>query len=145
MEEDIATAVYVMPRTGGRFGVSGSLAGRQKMPDARAHTQTAVHKRKIISARTPASDSPCAQELRDGTLGQVEKGWLNGPLPYDAEGRLITGEGPKIVNRAFGFGAPQGDKWRAVDDLKRGQTMRAVATRAPINLPAWDIFAATIS
>ena len=43
--------------------------------------------------------------------------------------------GPHMADPAFGFRAPQGEKLRAVGDLKRSQTNRAAALRTPVSLP----------
>lgn len=47
-------------------------------------------------------------------------------------------------NPAFRFGAPQGEKLRAVDDLKQSWTNRAAQVLAPINLPTWGHFSSLI-
>ena len=51
----------------------------------------------------------------------------------------MTADGPQFANLAFRSGAQQGEKLGAVDDLKRSQANRAVAIRAPVNLPTWNI------
>ena len=33
-----------------------------------------------------------------GAMGQVKKGWLGGPFPFDAEGQLLAKEGPQGGN-----------------------------------------------
>ena len=45
---------------------------------------------------------------------------------------------PVLANPAFRFGAQQGLKLRAVDDLKRGATNDATSVSTPITLPSWD-------
>ena len=87
---------------------------------------------------------PHEGKLREGALDHEAKGCLDGPFPFDEEGQMITGEGPQLVNPAFRFGVQQGEKLRAVDDLKRSQTNRAAAIRTPVNLPTWDHFSAVI-
>ena len=87
---------------------------------------------------------PHEGKLRENALEQEEKGWLNGPFPFDEEEQMITGEGPQLVNPAFRFGVQQGGKLRAEDDLKRSQTNRAAAIRTPVNLPTRDHFSAVI-
>ena len=77
-------------------------------------------------------------------LDQVDKGWLDGPSPPGEEGQLLAGEGPRLVNLTLRFGVQQGEDLRAVDDLKRSQTNRAAVVHAPMNIPAWDHFAAAI-
>ena len=77
-------------------------------------------------------------------LDRVERGWLDGPFQFDEEERLVIGEGPQLANPACRLGVQQGKKLRAVDDLKRRQTNRAAAIRAPVNLPTWGHFAAVI-
>ena len=51
---------------------------------------------------------------------------------------IIDGE-ETVVNPAYRLGARQSDKLRAVDSLKRSLTHDATASRAPINLPPWDL------
>ena len=77
-------------------------------------------------------------------MDQVEEGWLRGPNVFDGEGGLVTDDGSQLANPAFRFGAQQGEKLRAVDNLKRSQTDRATAIRTPVNLPIWGHFAAVI-
>ena len=55
-------------------------------------------------------------------MDQIEKGSLKGPVSLDAEGQLLKSCGPGVVNPASGFGATQGVKPRAADNLKRRQT-----------------------
>ena len=82
--------------------------------------------------------------LWEDALGQVQRGWLDGPFPSDDEGRLITGQGPQPVNLTFRLGVQQGGKLRAVDDLKRSQADRTAKVRTPVNLPACGNLAAII-
>ena len=71
-------------------------------------------------------------------MDQGEKGWLHGRFLFDNEGKILIGKGPQKGIPASRFGAPKGDKLRAVDDLERSQTNRATAARAPVNVPTWD-------
>ena len=68
------------------------------------------------------------------------RGWLDGPLPLDGGGQPVTGLDPQMVNPAFRFGARQGEKLRAVDDLKRSPANRAAAVQTPVDLPTWGHF-----
>ena len=97
-----------------------------------------------LNARRGSVTDPNEGALWNEALCQVEKGWLQGPFKFDDEGNLVTNEGPQLANPAFRFGVQQGDKLRAVDDLKRSQTNRAAAVRTPVNLPTWDHFSAVI-
>ena len=97
-----------------------------------------------LNARRGSVTDPNEGALWSEAVCQVEKGWLQGPFKFDDEGNLVTNEGPQLANPAFRFGVQQGDKLRAVDDLKRSQTNRAAAVRTPVNLPTWDHFSAVI-
>ena len=57
--------------------------------------------------------------------GQLAKGLLGGPFPFHVNSRLVTGEGPQIVNPALTFGAARGDDMRAVDDFIGGPNAQA--------------------
>ena len=72
----------------------------------------------------------------------VAKYWLGGPFPFDEGGKRVTALGPQLVDAAFSSGDQQGEKLRAVDDLKISQTRRAAAVNAPANLPTWGHFSA---
>ena len=87
---------------------------------------------------------PDERVLWEEAMEQVKKGQSNGPFQFDEEGRIATVGCPQTVSPAFGFGAQQGQKLRAVDDLKRCQTNRAAAIETPVNLPIWGHFSATI-
>ena len=77
-----------------------------------------------------------------GELGQVGEGWLDGPFPYDEDGRLLPVAGPQLANPASRFGFQLGKKQGASDDLKRSQINRAAAIQTPVNPPTWGYFAA---
>ena len=64
----------------------------------------------MINARMSAVTYPREGQLREDTLDQVEKGWLNAPFPFDENGELVTGGGPPLARPAFRFGAQQGKK-----------------------------------
>ena len=93
-----------------------------------------------IKARMSAVTHPREGQLWEDALNQVDEGWLNGPFPFDENGKLMAGNGPQLVNPAFRFGAQQKAKLREVNDSKRSQTNRAAAIRAPLNFPTWDLF-----
>ena len=112
-------------------------------PELKPH-QLLTNAKYRLKARMKSVTDPHEGKLWDDAVEQVEKGWLDGPFPFDEEGKMITGEGPQLVNPAFRFGVQQGEKLRAVDDLKRSQTNRAAAIRTPVNLPTWDHFSAVI-
>ena len=70
-------------------------------------------------------------------MDQVKKQRLHGPHPFNERGELVVGGKPVRANPAFRFGAQQGQKLRAVDDLKRSATNDATFVATPINLPSW--------
>ena len=88
--------------------------------------------------------SPHEGALWEDALYQVDTGRLDGPLPSDAEGKLMAGPGPHLVHPAFRFGARQGSKWRAVGEIEGSQTYGAAVFRTPVNLPTWGHFAAIL-
>ena len=75
---------------------------------------------------------------------QVERRYLEGPVPNDPNGKLLSGEGPLKGNPAFGLGAHQEEKLRAEDDLKGGRTVPAAAMPDPVTLRAWGHFAIVV-
>ena len=77
-------------------------------------------------------------------VNHVDKGWLDGPLPLDEDGKVVTGEGPQPASPAFRFGVRQGKQLRVVDDLKEAKRIGWQRLEHPVNHPAWDHFAATI-
>ena len=79
---------------------------------------------------------------REDASNQVDAGWPDGPFPFDEEGKLVTGLGLQLANPASRFGAQRSGKVGASDDLKRSQTERAAATRAPLKLPTRGNFSA---
>ena len=60
--------------------------------------------------------------LRAEALAHVAKGWLEGPYQFNEEGSLVTAGGPQSANPSFRFGVQQGEKLRAIGDIKRSQT-----------------------
>ena len=36
----------------------------------------------------------------EDALDQVDRGWLQGPFPFDEDGSLVTGEGPQLAKPA---------------------------------------------
>ena len=97
-----------------------------------------------IMARMSAVTNPRGGQLWEDALDQVERGRLSGPSPFGVNGKLVTGDGPQLANPAFRFGAQQGPKLIAAGDLKRSQTNRAAAIRAPVNLQTRGHFPAAI-
>ena len=81
---------------------------------------------------------PNAERLWIEAMDQVGKQWLDGPHPFNDEGELMVNGEPVQANPAFRFGVQQGEKLRAVDDLKRSATNEATFVATPINLPSWD-------
>ena len=75
------------------------------------------------------------RQLWGQALDQVAKGSLDGPLPYNAEGKLLTWGWPTA-------GEQQKVEERTVDDLRRSRTKRAAAFHTPVYLPMGDHFAA---
>ena len=78
-------------------------------------------------------------------MGQVGEHWLDGPRRYSENGRLVVGNEPMVANPAFRFGVQQGEKLRAVDDLKRSSTNDATLIATPLDLPSRDHIAHTCS
>ena len=72
-------------------------------------------------ARRGFITDPNERVFWEEALGQVKRGRLNGPCRFDKEGRLMTADGPKLANPAFGSGVQQGEKLRVVGDLKRAR------------------------
>ena len=54
----------------------------------------------------------------------------------------MTGLVPQLANPAFRFRVQQGEKLRAVGDLKRSQAHWAAAVQTPADVPTWGHFAA---
>ena len=77
-------------------------------------------------------------ELWGEAIKQVAKGWLEGPFEYHQGAKLRVGDKLLEVSPAYGSGVRQGQKPRAVDDLKRSATYDATAIHTPIDLPSWD-------
>ena len=71
-------------------------------------------------------------------MDQVNKHWLDGPRKFQEQGELMVKGEPVLANPAVRFGAQQGSKLRAVDDLERSATNDATFASTPINLPSWD-------
>ena len=69
-------------------------------------------------------------------LGQVERGWLELPLPIDLDGSVDT-YAHDSVNTAFRFGVDQSDKLRACDDLENNEVDIYCTVWTPIKLPIW--------
>ena len=84
------------------------------------------------------SSDPNADQLWSEALDQAKKHWLHGPHPFNNEGELMVEGTPVLANPAFRFGVQQGQKLRAVDDLKRSATNDATFVATPMNLPSWD-------
>ena len=90
--------------------------------------------RRTKDRRADVAD-PDRGALREDALDQVNRGWLDGPFPFDEYRKLVTGGGPQLANPASRFGAQQSKKLRSVDDPERSQTKGAAAVRAPVNPP----------
>ena len=91
--------------------------------------------------RASASASPFDIPLWEEALLQRDRGWLLGPHPI-IDGKAIIDGSPTILNFSFRFGVQQGEKLRAVDDLRQSRTNDATFINTPINLPTWDHFTA---
>ena len=91
--------------------------------------------------RASASASPFDIPLWEEALLQRDKGWLIGPYPI-VNGQAVMDGTPKDVNFSFRFGVQQGNKLRAVDDLRQSRANEATSVQTPINLPTWDHFSA---
>ena len=87
---------------------------------------------------TNRAPDPNAEKLWIEAMEQVDKQWLDGPHPFNERGELLVNGEPVRANPAFRFGVQQGEKLRAVDDLKRSATNDATSVATPINLPSWD-------
>ena len=89
--------------------------------------------------RFSSASSPFDAPLWKEALQQREKGWLIGPYPI-VDGLAIIDGTPRALNFSFRFGVEQGEKLRAVDDLRQSLTNQATFINTPINLPTWDHF-----
>ena len=88
--------------------------------------------------------SPFDARLWQDALAQKLKGWLEGPFAI-SRGAILDKDSTELrCSPAFRFGAPQGEKLRAVDDLKQGSTDRAARVLTRINLPTRDHGSSTI-
>ena len=77
-------------------------------------------------------------------MEHVKTGRLNGPFLSDAGGRFVTVGGPKLVYPAVRFGSQHEQKLRAGEYIRRNQTNRAAAIKAPVNHPTWEQIPAII-
>ena len=57
-----------------------------------------------IEASGAAVTYPNERAVREEALDQAEKGWLDGPFPFNEEGTLLTGVGPQLETPAVRFG-----------------------------------------
>ena len=96
--------------------------------------------RKRMSSRC----SPHDDQLWREALAQEKKGWLEGPFDISVDAVVTRGDSQFRCNPAFRFGVLQGEKLRAVDDLKQSYTNAAAQVLTPINLPTWDHFSSLI-
>ena len=80
------------------------------------------------------SPDPNSRQLWFEAMDQAEKRWLDGPHSFNAQCELIVEGESVLANPAFRFGAQQGSKLRAVDDLKRSATNDATFVSTPRNL-----------
>ena len=85
-----------------------------------------------ISSRT----SPCDARLWEEALAQQEEGWFEGPFAMSRDAILDRNGTETKCNAAFRSGAPQGEKFRVVDDPEQRWTNRAAQVLTPINLPS---------
>ena len=81
-------------------------------------------------------DSPLQEELWGEAAQQQKEGWLREPILISDNGSALRDKG-EVLNLAFRFAAPQGDKNRACDDLRHSLTNRATAVLTPIRLVSW--------
>ena len=89
----------------------------QPCADAEAAPQTLViNSEWRFEARGSAAANPHEGASWEDALDQVDKGWLDGPSPFDEEGRLTADPGPKKGNQTFSFGIQQGSKSGATAD-----------------------------
>ena len=78
-----------------------------------------------------------AQMLWDEAMTQVNKGWLDNPVPLGPCGKTPLPDMPAAAI-AFRFGVDQLDKIRSCDDIKYSTTNEYCAVWTPIKLPTWD-------
>ena len=88
------------------------MPSRRQMESARSGTRT------WISARAIAPKSPHGKDLSSEEIEHVEEGRLDGLVPFDMGGRIVTGNGPLVANPAFRFRAPQGGELRVVGGVQ---------------------------
>ena len=85
-------------------------------------------KRFLSSDRTP---HPNERQLWFEATDQVKKHWLDGPRRFSEKGEPLVRDEPVKAKTDFLFGAQQGAKLRAVDDLKRSATSDATFISTP--------------
>ena len=78
-----------------------------------------------IEARGEAATKIHEGVFRDAALEQVDKEWLDGPSPFDEEGKQTTAQ-------TFQFGTDKRGELTAVDG-----SWRAALNWTPVHLPAW--------
>ena len=88
---------------------------------------------KARSKRSPKLAPTLWKEMMD----QVDKGWLQEPKLLNEKGRFVDSP-DKPLNNAFRFAVVQGEKVRAVDDLRASLTNKACSAVTPITLPSWE-------
>ena len=50
-----------------------------------------------------AAAGPRERASREDAIDQIAGGWLDGPSPFDEDGRLVTGERPLLARPAIKF------------------------------------------
>ena len=92
---------------------------------------------KRFRGRSRSSGLRGADALWSEAISQVKEGWLGPPAEFPANGDIeFFPEG--ATNAACRFGASQGNKLRACDDLRHNMTNLCTSILTPIALPTWD-------
>ena len=121
----------------GTFSQGGLFPQGEKMAKPASAERPFTDAASRFDTRAKSSGWIRGDALWTEALSQVEKGWLDAPIPLvSSAGSLYLGA--DRVNAAFRFAVIQMDNVRACDDLKYGCVNLACATRTPITLPTWD-------
>ena len=92
---------------------------------------------KRFRERARASGYRNADALWEDALSHVQEGWLSRPAEFPPDGDIDFSTGG-ANNAAFRFGVSQGEKLRALDDLRRNMTNLCTTALTPITLPTWE-------
>ena len=126
---------YGFPLVGG-LSQSGVYPRNDNLPPAPSVAGIWEGASKRFFERAAHSGATNATTLWAEACDQVKKGWLGAPLPADTLGNVSTYEKGR-ADIAFRFGATQGDKLRARDDLRHNCVNLRCTVWTPIKLPTW--------